>query len=204
LYPYFLPQTERKNRMIEEIPPTPPSAPPSSSPTPGEMSPLVAEIAELKAKLEEAERTASAVRDQQLRAMAELDNMRKRTQREIDTGVKYGMERMLSDLLTVCDSLDLGLKAATAPEATVKAIADGVALTHKQFMHVLEKHGVKQIDPQGQPFNPDLHEAVAAVEAADVPANHVVNVMQKGYRLHERTLRPAMVVVAKASATAQS
>jgi molecular chaperone GrpE len=168
------------------------------------MSPLVAEIADLKAKLEEAERTASAARDQQLRAMAELDNMRKRTQREIDTGVKYGMERMLGDLLTVCDSLDLGLKAATAPEATVKAIADGVALTHKQFMHVLEKHGVKQIDPQGQPFNPELHEAVAAVEAADVPANHVVNVMQKGYRLHERTLRPAMVVVAKASATAQS
>ncbi len=184
--------------MIEEIPPVPPSA------DSAELSPLFAEIAGLKARLEEAERAATTAKDQQLRAVAELDNVRKRAQREIDNGVKYGSERILSDLLTVCDSLELGLKAAGAPEATVKTIADGVALTHKQFIHFLEKHGVKLVDPQGQPFNPELHEAVAVVDSTDVPANYVLNVMQKGYRLHERTLRPAMVVVAKASAAAQS
>ena len=158
-------------------------------------------IADLTARLEQAEKAAAASRDQHLRVVAELDNVRKRAQREIDNGVKYGTERLLGDLLGICDSLELGLKAATAPEATVKAIADGLVLTHKQLISMLEKHGVKQVDPKGEVFNPDFHEAVAAIDAPQVPPNHVVDVMQKGYRFHERTLRPAMVVVAKNTAS---
>ncbi|MBL6751545.1 MAG: nucleotide exchange factor GrpE [Nevskia sp.] len=159
-----------------------------------------AEIAALKAQLAEAQQQAAAARDQQLRAIAELDNVRKRAEREIGTANKYGAERILGDLLAVTDSLELGLKAAAAPDASAKAIAEGLALTHKQLHSFLEKHGVKVVDPAGHPFNPELHEAVSAVESAEVAPNHVLSVMQKGYRLHERLLRPAMVTVARAPA----
>jgi len=158
------------------------------------------EVKQLEALLAEAQAQAAAAKDQQLRAVAELDNVRKRAEREIATGIKYGSDRLLGDLLAVCDSLDLGAKAAAAPEATAKSIAEGLALTQKQFAAFLEKHGVKVVDPAGQAFNPDHHEAVAAIESSTVAPNHVIEVMQKGYRLHERLLRPAMVVVAKAKA----
>jgi len=160
----------------------------------------VADIAALQARLAEAEQQVSALRDQSLRAAAEADNVRKRAEREVATSLKYGADRVLGDLLAVIDSLELGLKAAGAPEATAKSIGQGLALTHKQLLSFFEKHGVKVLDPAGQPFNPELHEAVSAVESSDVPPNHVLAVMQKGYRLHERLLRPAMVMVARAAA----
>ena len=163
-----------------------------------------AEIAALKAKLAEAEQQVAALRDQSLRAAAETDNVRKRAEREISTSAKYGADRVLGDLLAVIDSLELGLKAADAPEASAKSIGAGLSLTHKQLLSFFEKHGVKVLDPAGQPFNPELHEAVSAVESADVAPNHVVAVMQKGYRLHERLLRPAMVMVARAPAASNA
>ncbi|MBV8063155.1 MAG: nucleotide exchange factor GrpE [Nevskia sp.] len=153
------------------------------------------EIATLRSKLAEAEK---AVQEARVRAAAEFDNLRKRLERDAETSKKYGAERLLGELLGVSDSLELGLKAAQAPEATPKSIAEGVALTHKQLHAFFDKYGIKVVDPAGQPFNPELHEAVSMVESADVPANHVLAVMQKGYRLHERLLRPAMVVVARA------
>lgn len=164
----------------------------------------VAEIAALKAQLAEAGQQVAALRDQSLRAAAETDNVRKRAEREIATSLKYGADRVLGDLLAVVDSLELGLKAAGAPEANAKSIGEGLGLTQKQLLSFLEKHGVKVVDPAGQPFNPELHEAVSAIESADVAPNHVVAVMQKGYRLHERLLRPAMVMVARAPAAAAS
>ncbi|HZR36229.1 MAG TPA: nucleotide exchange factor GrpE [Nevskia sp.] len=159
-----------------------------------------AEIAALRAKLAEAEQQVAALRDQSLRAAAETDNVRKRAEREVANSLKYGADRVLGDLLSVCDSLELGLKAAQAPEATAKSIGEGLLLTHKQLHAFFDKHGVKVLDPAGQPFNPELHEAVSMLESAEVAPNHVLSVMQKGYRLHERLLRPAMVVVAKAPA----
>ncbi|GAC1621174.1 MAG: hypothetical protein NVS9B10_03680 [Nevskia sp.] len=126
--------------------------------------------------------------------------MRKRADREIDNARRYGAERVLGDLLAITDSLDLGLKAAASPEATAQSIGEGLAITHKQLLQMLEKYGVSVVDPAGQPFNPDLHEAVSAIPSDAVPPNHVLGVMQKGYRLHERLLRPAMVMVAKAPA----
>lgn len=166
---------------------------------PGE--PETPDLAALTARLTDAEARAAAAKDAQLRAIADLDNVRKRAEREIANASKYGAEKLLGELLGVADSLDLGLLAAAKPEAQVASLTEGMRLTQKQLLSVLEKHGVKPIDPRGEPFNPDLHEAVTMVPSAEVAPNHVLNVMQKGYRLHERLLRPAMVVVAKAPPT---
>lgn len=156
------------------------------------------DLATLQSRLAEAEAAVTAARDQALRAAAELDNVRKRAEREIDNARKYGAERVLGDLLAIADSLELGLKAALVPEASAQSIAEGLTLTQKQLVMMLEKHGVVAVDPAGQPFNPELHEAVSAIPSSEVAPNHVLDVMQKGYRLHERLLRPAMVMVAKA------
>jgi molecular chaperone GrpE len=156
-----------------------------------------AEIAALNAQLLEAEARATAARDAQLRATADMENTRRRLERDAASTLKYATEKMLSDLLAVADSLELGLKAAEAPEAQVKALAEGMQLTHRQIMAFMEKNGVKQIDPMGEAFNPDAHQAMSMIESTDVPANHVLMVMQKGYKLHDRLLRPAMVMVAK-------
>lgn len=159
-----------------------------------------AEIAALSAQLADAEARAVAARDTQLRAAAEMENTRRRLERDAANTLKYASEKMLNDLLAVADSLELGLKAADAPEAQVKALAEGMQLTHRQIMAFFEKNGVKQLDPKGEPFNADAHQAMSMVESADVPPNHVTLVMQKGYKLHDRLLRPAMVMVAKAPA----
>ena len=161
-------------------------------------SPETLDVAALSARLVEAEAKAVAARDAQLRAIADLDNVRKRAEREIANASKYSSEKLLGDLLGAADSLDLGLAAAAKPEAQVANLAEGMQLTLKQLLATLKKYGVEPVDPQGQPFNPELHEAVTMVPSAQVAPNHVLQVMQKGYRLHDRLLRPAMVVVAKA------
>ncbi len=174
------------------------SATPSAAPEASSTSVSIEEYEALNARLTEAEAAASTARDAQLRAMAELDNVRKRAEREIDSARKFGTERVLGDLLAINDSLELGIKAAGSPEATAASIGEGMTLTHGQLLKFFEKHGISILDPAGQPFNPDLHEAVSAVPSTDVAPNHVISVLQKGYRLHERLLRPAMVIVAKA------
>lgn len=180
---------------------TDPSATPSAAPEENDAIPTSVSFEEyeaLNARLSEAENAAAAARDAQLRALAELDNVRKRAEREIDVARKFGSERVLGDLLAINDSMELGLKAAGNPDASAQSIAEGMALTHGQLLKFFEKHGVAIVDPAGQTFNPDLHEAVSAVPSPDVAPNQVITVLQKGYRLHERLLRPAMVVVAKA------
>jgi molecular chaperone GrpE len=152
-------------------------------------------------QLEDAERRAAENWDKYLRATAELENVRRRVEREAATLQKYAMERILADLITVNDSFELGMKAIAAESEETRKHLEGLALTHRQFWGTLERHGVSQVDPQGQAFNPELHEAVSMVESSEVPPNHVLTVMQKGYRLHDRVLRPAMVVVARAPAT---
>lgn len=155
------------------------------------------ELEALRAQRDEAEARAAAAKDAQLRAAADLENTRRRLERDASNNLKYAAEKLLGELLAVADSLELGLKAAEAAEGPARAMGEGMQLTYRQLMSVLEKNGVKQIDPQGQPFNPDFHQAMSMTPSAEVPANHVLNVMQKGYRLHERLLRPAMVVVAR-------
>jgi len=158
-------------------------------------------VTALTAQLIDAEARVAAAKDAQLRALAELDNTRRRLEREAQTSLKYANENLLRQLLEVADSLELGLKAAEgADQLQAKALIEGKQLTYRQLMALLEKNGVRQLDPKGEAFNPDSHQAVSMVESEEVPPNHVVEVMQKGYRLHDRLLRPAMVVVARAPA----
>lgn len=156
------------------------------------------EIDALRAELEAVRAQAEQQRQEHLRALADIENTRRRLQREAQTSLKYAAESLLGELLTVCDSLELGLKAASGAEASLQTMAEGMQLTHRQLIAVLEKHGVSTVDPAGEPFNPELHQAMTMVETADTAPNHVHGVLQKGYTLHERLLRPAMVTVARA------
>ncbi len=172
-----------------------------SSATNGDTPVPADEVEGLKAQVAAAEQKAVENWDKALRATAELENVRRRVERESAQVQKYSLERILGELIAVADSLDMALKAVAAESAETRAHLKGIALTHKQLWATLERYGVSLVDPAGQPFNPDLHEAVAMVESADVLPNHVVTVMQKGYKLHDRLLRPAMVVVARAPAS---
>ena len=162
------------------------------------------ELETLRSQLAEAENRAAESWDKALRATAELENVRRRVERDAVNLRKYALENILGELLAVGDSLEMGLKAVASESAETRAHLEGLQLTHKQFWAVLERNGVTAIDPIGQPFNPDLHQAVSMQESTDTPANQVISVMQKGYRLHDRLLRPAMVVVAKAPITGDS
>lgn len=178
------------------------SEPKTENPNPEAPAAEQDEVASLKAQLAEAQQKATENWDKALRATAELENVRRRVERESANLQKYALERILGELIAVNDSLELGLKAVAGENEETRRHLEGLQLTHKQFWATLERHGVSQIDPQGQPFNPDLHEAVSTQESAEMGPNHVLSVMQKGYKLHDRVLRPAMVVVSKPIPTA--
>jgi len=165
-------------------------------------APVSDDLESVKAALAAAEAKAAENWDKALRATAELENVRRRVERESAQAQKYALERVLGELVAVNDSLELALKAVAGETEETRKHLQGIELTHKQLWQALERYGVSQVDPQGQPFNPDLHEAVSMVESAEIGPGHVVSVMQKGYRLHDRLLRPAMVVVSKAVPTA--
>jgi molecular chaperone GrpE len=162
--------------------------------------PLEAQIVALEAALAEAEQAVVQAKDAQLRAAADFENTRRRLERDAQRTAQYATENLLKELLAVADSVELGLKAARKPDAEVAALTEGMDLTQRQVTSFLEKQGVTALDPAGQPFNPDEQQAMSMIESADVAPNHVLAVMQKGYRLHDRLLRPAMVIVAKAPA----
>ena len=155
-----------------------------------------AELALLKDQLAEAQMAVAVARDAQLRAAADAENRIRRAENEAAKARKFAAEDVLKDFLGVSDSLELGLKAAgAAPEGVARALADGMQMTLKQLLSALERHGVKQVDPLGQAYNAEQHQAMSMAPSAEVPANQVLSVMQKGYTLHERLLRPALVVV---------
>jgi molecular chaperone GrpE len=131
-----------------------------------------------------------------LRVAAEFDNFRKRTEREIDNARKYAIERFAQELVTVGDSLEAGINAGAANPGP--ALLAGAEATLKQLYKAFEKAGIKVIDPVGQPFDPAWHEAMVAQESRTQPANTVLSVIQKGYSLNGRLLRPARVIVSKA------
>ncbi|MGJ8670152.1 MAG: nucleotide exchange factor GrpE [Oceanococcus sp.] len=155
------------------------------------------DIDSLKARLAEAEAKSAENWERCLRATAEQDNIRKRAEREVAAARRFALEKFAQDLLGVADSLELGLKAAQDAGADEKQI-EGAQITSKMLADVLKRHGVEVIDPQGENFDPEKHEAMAAVPNADVAPNTVLDVMQKGYSLNERVLRPAMVAVSRA------
>ncbi len=151
----------------------------------------------LQSALDAAARKADEYRDELLRARAELENVIKRSSKEVANAHKYALERFVADLLPVKDSLDLG-RAASNQSADVAAIREGLDLIVKMLDATLSKHGIRAIEPQGERFNPELHQAMTMQESKNLAPGTVLSVVQKGYSLNDRLLRPAMVIVAKA------
>ncbi|MGH8530782.1 MAG: nucleotide exchange factor GrpE [Nevskiales bacterium] len=160
------------------------------------------ELAALRQQLTEAQAKAAANWDQYLRARADADNIRKRAERDVSHAHKFALEGIAGELLGICDSLELGLAAAEQPGTDVAKLGEGLKLTQQQLIRAMERYGIQAISPQGQVFNPDQHQAISMQESAEQPANTVLQVLQKGYTLRERLLRPAIVIVAKAPAQA--
>ena len=143
------------------------------------------------------EAEVAAMKDQMVRDQAETQNIRKRLQGEVDKARKFALEKFAEDLLAVMDNLERAIDTAADDEA-VKPIVEGVELTRKSFVDILAKYQVEQIDPHGEPFDPQLHEAMTMVPNPDMEPNSVMDVFQKGYVLNGRLIRPARVVVSKA------
>ncbi|RKG98160.1 nucleotide exchange factor GrpE [Corallococcus sp. CA047B] len=148
-------------------------------------------------RLKEAHERAKDFQERALRAAADLENYRKRAQKEKEDVQKFGAEKLLKDLLPVMDNLDRALDAASK-STDFDSFQKGVAMTRKSFEDALSRHGVKGFSAKGQPFDPRLHEAIQQVETAEVAAGHVVYEVARGFHLNERLVRPAMVVVARA------
>ena len=155
--------------------------------------------ADLRLMLEDARSKADEHWDQLMRTRAEMDNLRKRQERELENAHKYALERFVGELLPVMDSMELGLNAALDESANVEKLREGTELTLKLLSGVMEKFDVVQINPEGEPFNPELHQAMTMQPRDDVPPNTVVAVVQKGYTLNGRLVRPAMVMVSQAA-----
>jgi len=151
-------------------------------------------VEELMQKLETLQGKADGYLNDLMRARAEAENVRKRSARDIENAHKYGQERFIVEMLPVRDSMDLGLAAAESA-TDIESLREGMALTRKAFVQALEKLGVTEVDPLGEKFNPELHQAIS-VQPADAEPNTVLTVVQKGYCLHDRLLRPALVIVA--------
>ncbi|ATC56967.1 nucleotide exchange factor GrpE [Vibrio anguillarum] len=155
------------------------------------------QIAQLEAALLSSEAKIQEQKDSVLRAKAEVENMRRRSEQEIDKARKYALSRFAEELLPVLDNLERTIQAADAENEVVKPLVEGVDLTHKTFIGVVEKFGLKEINPEGETFNPELHQAMSIQESPDHEPNTVMFVMQKGYELNGRVIRPAMVMVSK-------
>lgn len=152
---------------------------------------------DLAARLQEAEQKLDDYRDQALRAQAEAENTRRRAARDVENAHKYALEKFTADLLPVLDSLEKAVEVASESEGA-ESIAEGVELSLKLCLSVLEKHGIERIDPAGEPFDPQLHEAMTMLPSDHAEPNSVLEVMQAGYVLNGRLVRAAKVVVARA------
>lgn len=156
--------------------------------------PRDARIAELEKELDAAKTNE---RDSVLRARAEVDNIRRRAEQDVEKAHKFALEKFANELLPVIDSLERAVELADKQNADLSAMIEGVELTLKSLYSAMNKFGVEPVDQVGCPFNPDVHQAMSMVESAEHPANHIVMVLQKGYTLNGRLIRPAMVMVSK-------
>ncbi|KAE8177066.1 nucleotide exchange factor GrpE [Photobacterium carnosum] len=160
----------------------------------------VARIAELEAALLAKDAEVNEVKDMALRIRAESDNVRRRSEQEMDKARKYALNKFAEELLPVIDNLERAIDMADKNNEATKAMMEGVELTLMTMTSTVGKFGLKVIDPQGEAFNPEFHQAMAMQESADFAPNSVMAVMQKGYELNGRVIRPAMVMVSKAAA----
>lgn len=157
-------------------------------------------IDKLEAEIAQLRKQVADQQDAMLRIKAEAENTRRRASQDVEKAHKFALEKFANDLLPVVDNLERALGFIDKDNDTMNSVAEGVELTLKSFLDTVEKFGVQQLDPQGQPFNPEQHQAMSMMETADVAPNTVTFVMQKGYELNGRLLRPAMVGVSKAPA----
>jgi molecular chaperone GrpE len=158
---------------------------------------LLSRIMELESQLAAAEDKASEQNDGVLRARAEMENVRRRSDQEVDKARKFALNKFAEELLPVIDNLERALESADKENDALKPMIEGVELTLKTMVSTVEKFGVECINPMGDVFNPEFHQAMSIQESADHESNTVMMVMQKGYRLNGRVVRPAMVMVAK-------
>src|SRR5712671_2165044 len=181
--------TDTTARADEAAPAAPENAAPEAAADP--MAVLAKEAADMKDRL--------------LRTLAEMENLRRRTEREVADARLYGVTNFARDILAVADNMERAMKALddgirAQADAGVKALLDGVELTERELIKVMEKHGVRKIEPMGQKFDPNLHQAMFELPDSSVPAGTIVQVMQPGYTIGERVLRPALVGIAKGGA----
>lgn len=161
----------------------------------GQVDPRDETIASLEAQLSEAQ---NRERDSLLRAKAEMENLRRRTEQDVEKAHKFALEKFVNDLLPVIDSLDRALEVADKNNADLAPMVEGIELTLKSMLDVVRKYGVEVVGDIDVPMDPNVHQAIAMVESDDVAPGNVLMVMQKGYTLNGRTIRAAMVSVAKA------
>jgi len=154
-------------------------------------------IKTLEAKFEAKEKEAEETYDRLLRLSAEFENYKKRSSREIEEFRKFANQSLIKEMLSVVDNLELAMNSTNSHKAIDKDLLQGLEMTHREILKVFEKFNVKPIDAKGQPFDPTFHEAVMQEETDDYAKNTVINEMQRGYMIHDRLLRPSMVVVAK-------
>lgn len=152
---------------------------------------------DLEMELAEARAEVASHLDDVLRARAELENLRKRAARDVENAHKHGLERFMTELLPVKDSVELGLSVADGAEPDAEKLREGLELTLKLFESASEKFGLQELNPEGQSFDPEYHQAMSTQDAAGVAPGTVITVVQKGYLLNQRLLRPAMVIVAQ-------
>lgn len=154
---------------------------------------------ELMEKLDAAEKKAAENWDHLLRTKAEMDNIRRRTQKDLENAHKFALEKFITELLSVKDSLEMGVSAASLEAATVDSLREGSEMTLSMLAGVFEKFNVVELNPEGEKFNPEHHQAMSMQPSAEHEPNTVITVMQKGYLLNDRLVRPAMVMVSKAA-----
>lgn len=159
--------------------------------------------AELTTLLGDARGKADEHWNQCLRLQADIENLHKRAERDLANAHKYALERFAAELLPIKDSLEMGLEAFSGEDAEIGKLREGIELTLQMLGSALEKFEVKEVNPQDEAFDPDLHQAMSMQARDDVEPNTVVTVVQKGYLLHDRLIRPAMVIVSQAPATAE-
>ena len=158
--------------------------------------PVEEEIADLKQQLEDAQAKVADYWDQIVRANAEMENIKRRASRDVENARKYSVESFANDLIPVMDSLEQGIGSIT--ESTdIQAVKEGMELTIDVMLKTMEKQGMKQVNPVGERFNPQHHEAMTMIPSPDHPEDHVIDVFQKGYELNGRVIRPARVVVSQ-------
>ena len=158
-----------------------------------------ARIAELEAQLEAAQQASLEERERAIRAVAEMENLRRRAAQDVEKAHKFALEKFAAELLPVLDNLERAIELADKENDTLKPMIEGVELTLKSMQSGVAKFGLVALDPTNQPFDPNAHQAMSMVPSADVAPNTVIAVMQKGYELNGRVIRPAMVMVSKSA-----